>query len=102
MLEKDESEPNHVEPDAFQEDETNGVAPIVLEDSTIAILSRSGVETIQDKTILESIKRTLNEDIADEVNICDDEDDDELMEESEKEAEAEVLSDYDTIIDLET
>ena len=101
VLEKDDSEPNHVEPNAFQEDETNGIAPIVLKDSTTAILSRSSVVIIQDKTILESITRTLNEDIANEFNTYDD-DDDELMEESENEAEAEVLGDYDTDIDLET
>ena len=104
--ERDELEPNdaediHVRDDAFQLDEANRIAPIVAENSSTP-LSRSGVEIIQNEAILDSITRALNEGIVDDVNMYDDGDDDQLMDESENEADNKILSDYDTDVDLES
>ena len=105
MPERDETENSDVDMHdvAFQQNENNGIAPVAVDSSASTSLSRNGVEVIHDNVILESIAWVLDEgSIADDTNICDDEDDDKLVDDSEHEVENEILSDYDTDIDLES
>ena len=103
MPKRDEPELNDVEDmcrndNVFQHDETNVVAPIYIEDDADNSLSRSGVEIIQEKEILESITRALDKGIVDDVNVWNDEDDDEIQDEDE--AEDALCSDTD--VDIES
>ena len=103
MPERDEAELNDVEDmcrndNVFQHDEANVVAPAYIEDDADNSLSRSGVEIIQEKEILETITRALDKGIVDDVNVWNDEDDDDEIQD-EDEAEDALCSDTD--VDIE-
>ncbi|KAH7851746.1 hypothetical protein Vadar_016029 [Vaccinium darrowii] len=101
-LEVDDSVETHVLNHAFQQDESNNVVPILVEDSTATPLDRLGLDTeiIPPELVLQSHGREQVGGSDDEGFICDEEDES-VDEESDEEEEEMISTDSETDPDID-